>query len=211
MDILSLFFPPRCPYCGDAIPNGETECSECRSKFPDEGYMRIIPSGNLCISPFVYDSDKRYALLRYKFRNDKYCSKSLAKQMYRVICQFYADERIEVVCAVPMMKKQKRQRGFNQSQVLAEQIARMMDIPCEELLIKTKINLVQHELDREQRKTNVIGVYSLSNVQMIKHKRILVVDDICTTGNTLAECCRVLLKGGAEEVFCVAAANSSHY
>lgn len=209
MDILSLIFPPKCPYCGELILPKETECDECRSKFPQEAYLRIISSGNLCISPFIYANDKRDALLKFKFRNDKFYYKSLAKQMYKSICQFYADEKIEVVCAVPMRKRQKRTRGFNQSQLLADQIAKFMNVPCEQLLIKSKKGLVQHELGRERRRLNVSGLFSPGDDKLIRHKRILLVDDICTTGYTLSECCRVLNESGADEVFCVTAACSA--
>lgn len=71
MSLLDLFFPRKCPYCLKLIERGRLECDKCRSEFPKEPYIRTIPSGNECVSAFMYDSKIRDALARYKFRGKR--------------------------------------------------------------------------------------------------------------------------------------------
>ena len=208
MSILSVLFPNRCPYCNEIIKTNETECGGCREKFPTALYMKELDTGNTCVSPFIYDGDVRDAIQSLKFRNGTFNAKSLSKRMCRAVRAAYKCEDIDIVTSVPMYKASKRERGYNQAELLAREMARLLGKPYKELLKKTKKNRVQHELNGEQRKKNVIGVYSVRDGEIIKGKGILLVDDVCTTGSTLSECSRIMLECLPSDVMCVCAAET---
>lgn len=108
---------------------------------------------------------------------------------------------VEAIIPVPLDPKRKRDRGFNQAQALAKQISRLKGIPLEERVLKKSINVPpQTSLDERQRAKNVRGAYAIMRPDKIRGKTVLLVDDVYTTGSTLKECSRMLLRAGAKEV-----------
>ncbi len=206
--ILSVFFPPKCPYCSKIISRNLNECIVCRAQFPKYPRIEPVPSGEICVAPFSYDSTVRQAIINYKFKGKRYNAKSFSCALCGVIENIYKDMDFDVVCCVPLSAKRKRQRGFNQSEIIARNVAEYFEKPFESLLIKKIDNKEQHSLSAEDRIKNVIGVYSPKNLDAIKGRKILIIDDVATTGNTLAECCKVLKDNGAEFVICATAAIS---
>lgn len=88
-------------------------------------------------------------------------------------------------------------RGYNQSELLAKEIAKILKIKIDsKILRKTKNNIAQSTLKKEQREQNVIGAYKVTNIEKIKHKKILIFDDIYTTGSTVNECAKTLVQVG---------------
>lgn len=88
-------------------------------------------------------------------------------------------------------------RGYNQSELIAKEIAKILQIKIDtKTLKKTKNNITQSTLNKEQREQNVIGAYTTKNTEKIKNKKILIFDDIYTTGNTVNECAKVLVQAG---------------
>lgn len=204
--ILSLFFPPKCPYCQKPIGLTLTECDKCRSEFPTFAKSEIIPSGEMCISPFVYDSLVRQAIINYKFYGRKQSADSFSKILADTVKSEYADIHFDTVTAVPLSGKRLRERGYNQSEIVAKQVAEILKIPYERLTDKVKENREQHDLSLEERKENIQGVYALCGNASVSGKTILLIDDVITTGYTLSECCRVLKSGGASKIYCAAIA-----
>lgn len=201
--ILSLLFPPKCPYCSKVILRKETECKECRAQFPSDAKTKTLPSGDTCIAPFTYDSHVRKAILNLKYHGMVFNTESFSKAIFNAIRSQVNRFDIDIITYVPMSKRSKKKRGYNQAKVLADKLAGIASKPCSQLLAKTKKNRIQHELNAVERAKNVIGVYSPTDSEKIKDKRILLVDDICTTGSTLSECCNVLRQAGAKKILCV--------
>ena len=116
------------------------------------------------------------------------------------ICGFL--QKYDIIIPVPMTKKKVRKRGYNQSELIAKQLAKNIPNLKEEkyILIKVKENRTQSSLNRQQRQENVKDVYKLQNVEKIKEKNIIIFDDIYTTGATVNECAKVLMLGGAKKV-----------
>ena len=164
----------------------------------------VLPSGCRCIAPFSYEGRVRNAVLEYKFSSIKFNAESLSRRLAEVLSDMAGE--IDIVCHVPVSRQRRRERGFDQSELLAKKTARLLGREHGCLLKKIRNNKPQHELDSEKRVSNVIGVYAAAKPGLIEGKRILLIDDICTTGNTLSECCRVLLSAGAASVVCAAAA-----
>lgn len=106
---------------------------------------------------------------------------------------------IDMVSFVPLAKGRSRKRGFNQSELIAKYLSEQFSIICVTTLVKTKETTPQADLDVEARKSNLKDVFKVS--AYVKGKRILLIDDVSTTGTTLIECARVLKKSGASKVY----------
>ena len=102
-----------------------------------------------------------------------------------------------IIIVVPLSRQRLHIRGFNQSQLIAHCISNILQIKIQKnILYKTKDILPQSTLNKEQRIQNIKGVYKVQNIECIKNKKILLIDDIYTTGSTLNECCKILVKKG---------------
>ncbi len=208
--LLCLFFPARCLRCGKPVPAGGLFCAVCKGDAPQAPFRRrySLPGagaqGFSIVSPLPYAGGYRKTLHALKFYNKK----ALARPLGRLAAQTAADlgERFDAVTWVPMTNRKKRQRGYNQSQLLAKEIARNLGIPCLALLTKTRETGTQHDLPRQERGKNVKGAYQA--IKIATGKSLLLVDDIVTTGFTLMECAGALYAAGAAKVTGLCAADS---
>ncbi len=114
----------------------------------------------------------------------------------------YKSECFDVITYVPLHKIRQKERGYNQSELLARELSYLLELPLECLLVKTKNNPPQHTTDAKHRSENVKNVYKVKDEARIENRRILLIDDIITTGNTLGECARMLKLAKAEKVCC---------
>lgn len=209
--IISIIYPKRCPFCDKIIKTSLDICDDCKSNVMPIFIKRsIFLSGKEipCISPFKYTGDVAESIKRFKFRGRKEYSTCLAKFMLETFNLYYRNNTIDFVTSVPLHSKRKRERGYNQAEVLVRILGYELNLTYKEALKKDKINLQQHNLSYEEREDNVKGVYSAKNKDIIKGSKILICDDVITTGNTLKECCRVLYENGADEVLCITLAST---
>lgn len=118
--------------------------------------------------------------------------------------------KYDIIGAVPIHKKRMLERGYNQSELIAKEIAKnIQGIEYKKLLKKTKNNQTQSELKKEERLENVKNVYEIQNKQIIQDKKIILFDDIYTTGSTVNECSKVLKENGAKEVLVLTLASGN--
>ena len=141
---------------------------------------------------------KAIQTLKYKF------SDNLAKNLGEILSQSitqkdYSDER--VVSFIPLHKKRLRWRGFNQAELLAKQVATNINLPLENLLVRTKNTSQQAKLSRAERLKNLEKAFSLSPCTSLENKTVILVDDVASTTSTLLEAAQVLKKNGAKEVW----------
>jgi competence protein ComFC len=116
-------------------------------------------------------------------------------------------EKPDAVTWAPLSRKRLRKRGYDQARLLAENIAKRLCVPCERLLEKTEDTPPQSGIkDAAERRANVLGAYRAAAGARIAGRRLLMADDILTTGSTMGECCRILGENGAEEIYCAAVA-----
>ena len=200
--IKNFFFPNRCPFCSKVIEEKEIVCKDCISKFPINYFDGYAMGGFRCISPFFYDDVFRNGVLQFKFNDRKYYGKSMGKLMIDAIKKSYEGMKFDIITAVPLHSKRLKERGYNQSEILARVISEELNIPYVETLFKHKNNLVQHTLKGKDRMKNVKNAYKVIDKSLIKDKNILLVDDIITTGCTIGECAKTLFKGGCNIVCC---------
>ena len=199
---LDLLFPPKCPFCRTVLtrPGICADCSDVLPYASDRDAFRVA-RGLSCTAPLFYEGAVRDTLRAFKFSG-----RVAAAEPLGALLASCAAERLpgmfDTVAYVPISRERRRQRGYNQSQLLAEAACRHWDIRPETLLVKIMDNPPQSGLpDAASRWSNVAGVYRLVPGQDVSGRRVLLIDDICTTGATLSECARVLREGGAAAVY----------
>lgn len=204
--LLNLLFPPKCPFCGKVqdVPGICPDCEKDLPWIPGAEALREGPGGLRCAGAVWYEKTVRDALLRLKFQGASEIAEPLGELIARCAAEQFGGE-FDTVTWVPVSKKRLRKRGYDQSELLARSACRFWDIQPVRLLEKKVDNPAQSGIhDGAARRANVLGVYEA--VGDVAGKRILLIDDICTTGATLIECTRVLEDAGAEQVVCVAVA-----
>lgn len=206
--LLDLFFPPKCPFCGKVLDHAGI-CPACEKALPwtEEGAgLRELPGGLQCAAPLWYEGKVREGLLRFKFQGARAAAGPLGELVARCAAERFSGA-FDVVTWVPVSRRRLRSRGYDQARLLAESACRLWEVRPEQLLQKITDNPAQSGLTEEAaRRANVLGVYGAAEPERIQGDRILLVDDICTTGATLAECARTLRDAGAADVMCVCAA-----
>ena len=217
-EILSLIYPPRCAACDRLIEN-EGFCDNCLSNLQPILKKRCFRCGlpkkecdcknfvyhfDGITSPYLNDGTAQQAIYNFKFRKNFGCIKLFSANMAEYVKNAFEVESIDLVCCVPSTKISINKRGFNQSEVLARQVAKELDKPFECNLIVKKIGAItQHHLNLTQRFSNVRNSFCVKS--RLNGKTILLVDDIKTTGASLDECARQLKFAGASKVYCVTA------
>ncbi len=201
--ILHTLFPNRCMFCGKVLPHDIDICEECLKDAPLNKTKVYCEnrSFDYFFSPFYYKDGVKTAIKDLKFHGIK----SNAKKLAYYISLLIMDAPIDMIVAVPMHKENEKTRGFNQSKLLAKEISKLIDVPCDFSMIK-KIRQTknQHNLSKAERLKNLSGAFKASN--KCKNFNLLLVDDVFTTGSTI-ECCSLeLKKAGAKKIFVVTAA-----
>ncbi len=199
----STFFPDRCPYCSRVINFGKLGCDNCLSQFPETYNQNYAIGGYPCVSPFFYQDIFATAVKRFKFSDFTASSEKLAAVLCDCVEKLYDTKEIDLITFVPMHKRKFNKRGYNQSELLAKDASRILNIPCKKLLLKVKKNKEQHKCaSASQRRDNVKGVYKAVDIETINGKTILIIDDIITTGYTLGECAKTLEKYKPSKILC---------
>ena len=200
--ILSVFFPERCPYCNKIIYHGELSCEDCSRGLIRHPIERDAVGGYRTISAVPYTEPYENGVWELKFRGAIQFAPQLAGVMAIAIKTGFAKENFDVITYVPLHKIRQKERGYNQSELLAKELSYLLELPLEDLLTKIKNNPPQHSTKASQRGDNVKNAYRIVDPKSVEGRKILLIDDIITTGNTLGECARMLRLSGADEIFC---------
>lgn len=208
-----FFYPPRCVLCEKLLDGQENAvCPECLTVaqvFYHEPWH--IPFVKSWIALWQYSGHVRDALVRYKFWHRRNYAPVFAHHLAQKLCQGKAS--YDVITWVPISFLRKVERGYDQVELIANALGREVGQAPVRLLRKRKHNKRQSGIrGLENRKRNVQGAYRAVNLQQIKGKKILLLEDIVTTGATVSECARMLKEAGAKEVHvaCIAVANRYH-
>lgn len=160
----------------------------------------------MCAAAFIYQDRVKAALSAFKFQDHPALARSFGQSMAEQVQTVFPGQKFDLVTSVPLTKAKRRQRGYNQAELLGRRVAKCMGVQYADLLIKPKDTLVQHTLNRREREQNLVGAFRIARQKPVSGKHILLCDDIVTTGSTLRECCRVLNESGAASVQCAALA-----
>lgn len=201
----NLLFPQICGVCGKFDKN--SLCKKCEiklleeAKFSKQKNLKSL-SENLYNSNiyfdellyvFKYEGIIRKIILSYKFNDESYLYETFVNFLLKNEKIFENIKKYDKIIPVPISKKRNKERGYNQSMLIAEEIANKTNLELvNNCLIKTKNIIEQSKLNKEDRQQNIQGVYSLQNERLITKQKILLVDDIYTTGSTVNECCKIL-------------------
>lgn len=205
--LLDLFFPPKCPICGQPGP-ADTPCPRCRQAdfwLPPE--QAVFPGRDFrcCVCAGWYRDDLRASLLRYKFSGRRGYAKAYGPLLAEAI-RPHLTGRYDLISWVPVSRQTLKKRGYDQAQLLAQETARALGTTAVPLLVKQVNNRPQSSLtDGRQRQNNVAGVYAPApTADRAAGRRVLLIDDVLTTGATLNEAARTLRQAGAAEVVAAA-------
>ena len=194
-----------CGFCGKLDRN--SLCNKCKIQIQKNTLLKIEDYKNTSsffdehIYLFRYSGEIRNIILNYKFKEKSYIYNTfveIIKNNEKICAQI---KKYDIIIPVPISKKRLNTRGYNQSALIARKIAKTLNMCYEEnILVKIKDNKPQSEMGQEKRKSNVKDVYTIKNKEKIYQKKILLIDDIFTTGNTVNECAKVLIENYASSV-----------
>lgn len=191
-----------CPFCSQpkVVLDART-CSSCRKSKTLSGLYCAVPYDNFIVKKLIN-----------QFKYAPYI-KELSRPLSSLITAHFINLadlpnfNNFVLIPIPLHKKKLKKRGFNQAEELAKELSGVLGIPVfNNVLIKTKQTPAQVELKKEQRQKNIKGAFLCQNPELISDRKILLIDDILTTGSTIEECARVLQDAGAKEIWGVVVA-----
>lgn len=216
--IIDIFFPNRCPFCGKVIKWNEACCEKCIGEIPfiSTEYCKkcgqeicICNETELyydgCISMVYYSGIVKKGIVNFKLDKAVNLIDVFENDIYKRLSSMTVIDDIDIVTAVPMNKTAKRMRGYNQADIIAKRVSKIINKPATaDVLIKSRNDIIQHELNRHERAKAVKGLFSASakHISGIDGKVILLCDDVTTTGSTLNECAYILKQHGAKAVYC---------
>ncbi|PIP47218.1 MAG: amidophosphoribosyltransferase [Deltaproteobacteria bacterium CG_4_8_14_3_um_filter_51_11] len=236
---LDLIFPPRCPLCDRFIDSklssyeGTDFCSECVSSFKpvtsphctvcwvpmkgniDENHLCGACADNRPVykeaaAPFIYEGLIADAIHQLKYGKKTHLAKSLGPFMASLAKTWITCKGGLITMPVPLHSKRLRERGFNQSLLLARQVAGALNLELDYLsLRRIRHTSPQMALGMKERHENVKEAFEVVAREKCKGRIILLIDDVATTGTTLNECAKALMAAGASEVFCLTLAKAA--
>jgi len=229
---VSLLYPATCTICRKHVRAGEYLCDDCKAKI-----IRIVPPFcDTCSEPFEGSISTAFSCANCAYRTIHFEAAVAAYRgrgiVRDVIHEFkynrqihlrhlvgrwlraaLDDERLhecefDIIVPVPLHPARQRERGFNQADLLAEQLSTHASVPCRRLLKRIRYTTTQTALDRSERMENLHNAFRLRKNADVRGLRVLLIDDVLTTGSTLSECARVLKRAGATSVHAATAARA---
>lgn len=219
--ILWLLLTKKCRYCNTLTAKNEDLCDDCKENLPRIKGKRCEYCGagkDRCnckkhhksfdgiTAPFYYENGVKHGLQLLKFNSRSHLAKAFAEDMAECVKRDFARIDFDFICYVPFSPLQITERSYNQSELLAEELSKRLEIPVKNALVKLFDVKTQHDMAIMQRKGNVHGIYDVKDGFDVKGKTVLLVDDIMTTGETLNNCALIMKIRGAEKVYCITAA-----
>lgn len=206
--LLDLLYPPKCMFCGGLLREEETQyCEKCRTELPFYAVTeRKLSFIEAVASVFYYQENVRESIHRFKFGGRSFYAKSYGAWMADAVRE-KIKEPFDVISWVPCSRWRKWHRGYDQAQELAKALSKELQVPCIRILKKVRNNRRQSGLKGEAaRRANVMGAYRTVRSPEPGMERVLLVDDVLTTGATLEECAKTLLLSGFFGISCVVVA-----
>ncbi len=201
--VLDIIYPPRCAVCGGLVEYGRNMplCSRCDKNLSDKTDIFMGQDG---LSVFEYKDDIRAAIHSLKYFGAKELGEVFAHFMYEAVTKSGYDLDFDIILPVPISRERLKERGYNQTELIAKGLSRLMGIPVGEGLLRIRHTVPQSELTEEERAKNLKNAFGTE--RDFHGEKILLIDDIYTTGSTVKECRNALYRAGAERVgFCTTA------
>ena len=210
--MLNLIFPPKCVLCRNLLDKGQTDlCHHCRTHAPEfSRAKRNIPFLAQWTAVWYYKDDVRKSIQRFKFGNLRgYCN--VYARLLAVQLQKERLDTFDILTWVPTSFLRQLKRGYDQSALLARALGNELGVEAIQVLKKVRHTPPQSGIrDAARRRANVLGAYRVIDRELIAGKRILLLDDVITTGSTASECAKTMLIAGAKDVSFAAVAAAYH-
>ena len=210
--LLTILFPPKCILCKKILSKEETDmCRDCREHQPEYGNQKIKLSFLAqWTGLWYYKENVRESILRYQFSGRRSYGCVYGRLLAMKLLKDGWDD-FDVLTWVPISRQRKRIRGYDQVEVFAKVLAEELGKELIPALKKVRNTKPQSTMgDASHRRANILGAFEVTDPMLICNKRVLLLDDIITTGATASECARVLLTAGAKEVKLATLAVASH-
>lgn len=208
--LLDLLFPPKCAFCGRLLEKPGDVCEACEKNLPyrEEGKIlsAIGEEGFPCAVALYYEDMVRDGVRALKFGKKSWRARVFARYIAQAAAEQLGGD-FDAVTFVPVSRRRNFQRGFDQARLLAESAAKTWGVKAEPTLKKLRHTRAQSSLnDPDARKKNVKDVYAALHPDRVRGRRFLLIDDVCTTGSTMASAAGALMEAGAARVVCAALA-----
>jgi ComF family protein len=220
---LDILYPPTCPICcGILRTDHKMICPECRKKIKyikeplckKCGKSVLLEEQEYCYDcskrPHIfiqgralltYEDHVKKSIYRFKYKNKREYAKVYANEIILQLGTSIANWKVDGIIPIPLHKSKQRSRGFNQAEILALELSKQLDIPCYSNLIeRTRKTLPQKSLNDKQRINNLKNAFKMTG-NVVKLRKVILIDDIYTTGITMDSVAEVLLQSGVEEVY----------
>ena len=202
MLITNLLFPEKCVLCGKILDRSELDlCNNCRVESPEcNHHGKKFQFLNTVTALWYYEGNVRRSLLRFKFYGTRAFARSYGRLLAMKASQQIPDG-YDLITWVPVSFFRKLKRGYDQVELLGKYVSLETGVDCVKTVKKIRHNRPQSGIQGDaQRRANVLGAYKVIDPSVVVGKRILLLDDIVTTGATAGEVARILLTAGAKEV-----------
>lgn len=226
--LLDILYPVRCPVCREiVIPKGQRICGICKDKLQVVGEPRCMKCGKpieqdeqeFCRdcghkdfhfirgwSVWVYDAAMKKSISDFKYQNKKENAKFYVEELLRLYGEQLRKLAPDALVPVPVHKHKYRERGYNQADILAKGIGRQLKLPVlSNLLIRSRKTLPQKQLNDKERLRNLKDAFRYNSREAERFpksiNRVLLVDDIFTTGSTMEACTNILMEQGIKEIY----------
>ncbi|MBN2424965.1 MAG: ComF family protein [Calditrichaceae bacterium] len=208
-DLISFVFPNLCIICGNELPeNRKLLCESHFKEFkpvPEKAIRDQIARIDTCYFSdlsilYQYDQNLKTIIHQLKYNHGI----TLATYFAEPFLELLTGKNFDLVTGVPLNTARERDRGYNQSYLLAQAVSEIMGIPFKKILMRNANTKSQTKLTREQRRKNVANAFAC--ITSVANLHILLIDDLITTGSTINECASVLIKNGARKVHAAAVA-----
>ena len=202
--LMDILFPPKCILCRELLPGGRRDvCEACMIFAPDypnrKKHTQFLDS---FAAVWYYEGNVRNSILRYKFYHARHYAPGYGRFLAGKIAEVYP-EGFDCLTWVPVSPLRKLTRGYDQAELLAKAVGAELGMEPVPMLKKIRHNRPQSGITKEaKRRANVLGAYRVTDPRLGAGKKILLLDDVLTTGSTAGECARMLKTAGAKEVHC---------
>ena len=234
--LINSILPPRCIHCGCILSEHNGLCAECFKKIrfisepmcaccgrPFDGEKEVAFGKTLycamCLkkkkklltmqrSAFIYDDFSKNLILDFKFNDKTSSAETLANMLYNAGRDIWK-EKPDVLLPVPLHRRRLLQRKYNQSALLVKYLSAKTGIPADYFsLVRQQNTVPQVSLSGKERRRNLISAFSAVKPENIKNRKVVLIDDVTTTGTTLEECAKVLHKAGAAQIYALTLART---
>jgi ComF family protein len=211
--LADLLFPPKCVLCRKVLEENETDL--CRNCWVEALECPILPAKFSFLDSWTaiwyYEDPARSSILRYKFSNARYYALCYGRLLAMKLQERFP-EGFDCITWVPVSRLRRFRRGYDQVELLAKAVGKELGQKPVRLLKKIRNNPPQSGISGQaERRANVLGAYRITDATAVAGKRILLLDDVITTGATAGECARVLLTAGVSQVHLGAVAAARHH